>query len=232
MQLTVLLPTSTPGDAHYEFFELVLQWPPAFGTNLGSMVGHWTIHGLWPSRIQNSETYPCTCSDQRFREDELVSIMPLMREYWPSFKSTDYSSFWAHEWEKHGTCCIPLLKTQLQYFNTTLNLRLRTDPGPWLGDFQPSAQNSYPYDEVYKRLSRNGDVALHCSHHGDGKQALTEVILCMTATKDPIQFTCPKKVQENTSPRCNPNSPIFILPVAQPNLGPRSAERVRDSAIY
>lgn len=212
---------STPDDNEYQYYELVLQWPPAFnvggGSHRGMNYGYWTIHGLWPSRIKNPESYPCTCTQEEFNIDALTSIMNSMNTYWPSLKNDDYASFWGHEWQKHGTCCTPYLLNQFDYFNTTLALRHKINPGSLPGNMPPSSQKAYSFDEVYGNLRAHGDVVLHCNFdHSTGNQMLFEVMFCMTASKHPNQFACPRKVREASTPKCDPLRPIYILPSAAP----------------
>lgn len=176
---------------------------------------HWTIHGLWPSRVQRPQSYPCECTKEAFNQQEVTSLLPLMRKYWPSFKSNDYASFWSHEWEKHGTCCRPHIKTQFQYFNTTLNLRLKVDPGMMLQKLKPSLDQGYSFMQLYDALAAEGDVGLHCAHRDD-RQVLTEVDFCMTARPQPARFPCPKVSIAGASSRCDAYRLIYILPANLP----------------
>jgi len=50
-------------------------------------------------------------------------VLPLMEQDWPSYYGPN-EEFWAHEWEKHGTCAEDVFPTQLAYFNTTLALHV------------------------------------------------------------------------------------------------------------
>ena len=54
---------------------------------------------------------------------QITSVRPLMEQDWPSLYGDD-EQFWAHEWEKHGTCAEDVFPTQLAYFNTTLALHV------------------------------------------------------------------------------------------------------------
>jgi ribonuclease I len=44
-----------------------------------------------------------------------------MDENWPSY-SKGNEAFWKHEWEKHGVCAAPYLKSEAEYFRKTLDL--------------------------------------------------------------------------------------------------------------
>jgi len=225
-------PHCTPDDPSFEYFELMLQWPPAYdhnGSKLGKRISHWTIHGLWPSRIEDPVNYPCQCSTEPFDESKLETIMKDMNFYWPSLETSDYANFWAHEWEKHGTCCMPYLKTQMQYFETTLGLRKSLDPGSLLDDMKPSADTAYSYHEINARLSAGGDIVLHCRSETRFQgsmetkvQALVEVMICITASGTPSQFNCPDNVRAASHPVCDPAKPVYILPSEMPSLEPRA----------
>jgi ribonuclease T2 len=89
-----------------------------------------TIHGLWPD--VTSGKYPSDCSNEAFSFSKVTAAVPLatLQKYWPNVKSTtgssSYSSFWSHEWEKHGTCSG---LDQATYFKTAVSL-LVNDPTP------------------------------------------------------------------------------------------------------
>ena len=42
---------------------------------------------------------------------------------WPSYYGPN-EAFWAHEYEKHGSCAEDVFPAQLDYFNSTLALHL------------------------------------------------------------------------------------------------------------
>ena len=58
-----------------------------------------------------------------WRLSQITSLLPLMEQDWPSYYGPN-EEFWAHEWEKHGTCAEDDFPTQLEYFNTTLALHV------------------------------------------------------------------------------------------------------------
>jgi ribonuclease I len=122
----------------------------------------------------------------------------------------NHADFWAHEWEKHGTCCAPLLKSQMSYFNKTVDLRMRYDPGKLLSTIQPSSKG-YSYDKIFALLSKNGVPTMRCRQHGDA-QLLVEVVFCITASPLLVQFDCTVIINEHTSDRCHPSVPILLLP--------------------
>ena len=54
---------------------------------------------------------------------QITPVLPIMEQVWPSYYGPN-EEFWAHEWEKHGTCAEDVFPTQLDYFNTTVELHL------------------------------------------------------------------------------------------------------------
>lgn len=118
---------SVSANNNFDYFMLVLQWPitqceDTF--NCQASQNFFTLHGLWPER--NDGSYPSTCTSDKFNPNSVQSILSDLQTYWPSLNGPD-DTFWAHEYEKHGTCAASVLPTQLTFFNTTLALRARYD---------------------------------------------------------------------------------------------------------
>ena len=217
-RLTAISSISTPADKSFEYFELVLQWPPAFGTSVGNQIPYWTIHGLWPSRLKNYKTYPCTCTNEAFNEGAISSLTGDMKYYWPTLSQSNSNSwFWSHEWEKHGTCSSPYISSQFNYFDTTLKLRKQIDPAKLLGNLVPS-KTPYPFNLVYEKLSKSGSVIMHCKNPGTPNQSLVEINICMTASKTPTQFGCPAVLRDQSG-LCDPAFPVTIRPPSVPSRG-------------
>lgn len=84
---------------------------------------HFTIHGLWPQYTTSG--YPSTCTTEAFNSTlvEQAIGMPTLTNYWPNVQysetSSQYPSFWEHEWSKHGTCSG---LSQTGYFQAAINL--------------------------------------------------------------------------------------------------------------
>eukprot|EP00928_Gymnodinium_smaydae_P073180 TRINITY_DN56425_c0_g1_i1.p1 TRINITY_DN56425_c0_g1~~TRINITY_DN56425_c0_g1_i1.p1 ORF type:complete len:193 (-),score=26.19 TRINITY_DN56425_c0_g1_i1:240-818(-) len=74
----------------------------------------WTLHGLWPQWKED-------CKGPHYDESKLASIRSTMETEWkscPEMGKAD-TSFWSHEWTKHGSCSG---MDELTYFKTTLHL--------------------------------------------------------------------------------------------------------------
>lgn len=86
-----------------------------------------TIHGLWPENYDGS--WPQFCAQQPFSQERVEDLLPVLRREWPSLFSKD-SSFWRHEWLKHGTCAeklCPLLTNEHAFFFAVLALNKMYD---------------------------------------------------------------------------------------------------------
>ncbi|KAG0498751.1 hypothetical protein HPP92_003442 [Vanilla planifolia] len=132
---------STTAQREFDYFTLALQWPGTYcrrthrccssnGCCGLNPLTDFTIHGLWPDYYDGS--YPSCCKDSDFDEKKISSLLPDLRKYWPSLSCGSSSLchvgkglFWAHEWEKHGTCSYPSLKDEYSYFAKALDLYLK-----------------------------------------------------------------------------------------------------------
>ncbi|OAF68928.1 hypothetical protein A3Q56_03301 [Intoshia linei] len=90
--------------------------------------------------------------------DLIISLLNDLDEYWPSYYNED-TKFWAHEWDKHGTCSKDLayLKNEKLYFSHILNIYHYIDV---VGKLQnasivPSCDDSYKTTEIMKALQQN-----------------------------------------------------------------------------
>ncbi|XP_072992797.1 ribonuclease 2-like [Typha latifolia] len=122
----------------FDYFVLALQWPGTICQNThhccssngccrSDSLPWFTIHGLWENYDDGS--WPACCSHSNFDMKKISSLLPTLEKYWPSLYCSSSSlcyggkgPFWAHEWEKHGTCSYPVIQDEYSYFSTTLDL--------------------------------------------------------------------------------------------------------------
>ncbi|KAI3939644.1 hypothetical protein MKW92_025006 [Papaver armeniacum] len=117
----------------FDFFYFVQQWPGSYCNtkhsrccypSTGKPAPDFGIHGLWPN--YKTGTYPSNCDPHRpFRPSEISEdLKSRMEREWPTLAcpSSDGTHFWAHEWNKHGTCSGSNFD-ELKYFETALNLK-------------------------------------------------------------------------------------------------------------
>jgi len=104
----------------FEIYILAQFWPAELCTteshtqDCENPINYWksdfTIHGLWPNNQDGS--YPSKCDPVPFNQTVVDDIIGFdtMITYWPNLSDdsseseSKYTSFWEHEWSKHGTC--------------------------------------------------------------------------------------------------------------------------------
>ena len=80
--------------------------------------GYYSIHGLWPQ--YSLQSYPTFCRPVNFSLTKLDPIMDKLNKYWYSNKGSN-STFWKHEYEKHGSCMFQPMN-ELNYFSRTIEI--------------------------------------------------------------------------------------------------------------
>ncbi|XP_050085435.1 ribonuclease Oy [Anopheles aquasalis] len=145
----------------------------------------WTIHGIWPTKINTIG--PAFCNKTAvFDVSQLSSIESQLEEHWLNVeanKPTD--SLWEHEWLKHGTCAaemIEQLNTELKYFGQGLSWLEKYSVGSGFaagGNILPGF--NYSLATLNKALFGyyGKDLAIECYH--DSKthlQILNEIRIC------------------------------------------------------
>lgn len=208
----------------FDYLLHVQQWPGYFGKSTNDF----TMHGMWPSRQGPDESsYPCDCTSEPFDDTKLAPIAQPMNTFWPSLDGTNVA-FWTHEWSKHGTCA--QLPSQLDFFNTTLAWRQRTDVFGTLksgGIVVGGAYTAAQFDAAFKQ-ALGVTALLGCG----GGQNLESVAFCIdhNATKliecdDSVKsgsggvVSCDRS-QKITYARSAAPSPHPPGPPSPPNPGP------------
>ena len=186
----------TPGFCYKQTYPGCVESMPYWRNNL-------TIHGLWPQYAVNG--YPASCTKEPFDNTIPQQIgETVMIERWPDVQYTidspSYTSFWEHEWTKHGTCSG---LSQLQYFNNAIALTNRI-PTPAI--LQQSIGKNMTANALRESMGGLQYASLQCKH-----QQLTGVYTCWNQTNNipSIQIQCPKSViSEDT---CISSEEIVIL---------------------
>ncbi|KAG5237287.1 ribonuclease [Salix suchowensis] len=132
IKLLVLLYLSVLSvSQEFDFFYFVQQWPGSYCDTVksccypttGKPEADFGIHGLWPN--YNDGNYPSNCdANSPYDPKKVADLRSGMQKNWPTLACPSSSgvAFWAHEWEKHGTCSESILD-QHGYFQAALNLR-------------------------------------------------------------------------------------------------------------
>nr|XP_043636074.1 ribonuclease 2-like [Erigeron canadensis] len=180
----------------FDYFALAVQWGPTYCSQStkccaqsGCCRGEnnpavFTIHGLWPD--YNDGTWPSCCSGYAFNENEISTLQGVLDKYWPTLSCSKSSTchgkkglFWAHEWEKHGTCAAPVTGDEYNYFLTTINLYFTYNITEVIFEagYVPSNSEKYPSGGIISALENafHSTPQIICS-----KGALEEVRICFT----------------------------------------------------
>jgi ribonuclease T2 len=204
----------TPSNPSFDALLLALQWPPTYAHQHHNQqsFSHWTIHGLWPSRIR-SATYPCNCENIPFNLNSLPeSLQTQMEKFWPTlFPPNTNEDFWQHEWSKHGTC---YTTNQSLYFSITLNLLSSHNPAKLLAKASITPRKEpYEFQQVADAMFPS---TIGCANNPEDSstQFLEEVGICFDPSSFKIiQCLAPNKDELND---CDPSKRIYLLPVTLP----------------
>ncbi|KAJ7547134.1 hypothetical protein O6H91_08G071100 [Diphasiastrum complanatum] len=172
------------------FYYFVLEWPGSYCDTwsrccypkTGKPAADFSIHGLWPD--YNNGGWPSYC-DQRNRFDPslITDLEEDLTTYWSSLScpSSNSHSFWAHEWNKHGTCTESTLD-QHAYFQAAIRLRERID---LLGALQSAGIHPdggrYSLRSIVHALEQaiGHTPAVECNRDAYGNTQLYEVYICV-----------------------------------------------------
>lgn len=177
----------------------------------------WTIHGLWPDNCDGS--YESYC-DRRREYSNITDILEsygagdtldYMETYWKDYRGDD-ESFWAHEWDKHGTCINTLepgcytgytpQEEVVDYFNITVSLFKALPTYETLANagIVPSTSRTYTSRQIQDAISAvmGNEVTIKCR---DGRfnevwyhfnvQGSVQTGSFIPTSPDGIKSTCP-----------------------------------------
>ncbi|XP_006344331.1 ribonuclease 1-like [Solanum tuberosum] len=195
----------------FDFFYFVQQWLPALCDKkaaccyptTGKPALDFGIHGLWP--VYNNHTFPSNCNgNSPFDENQILDLMSDMQKDWPTLAcpKNNGKKFWAHEWNKHGTCSLSMLDMH-SYFQVTLALKEKVNLLQLLKNagIRPDG-GSYGMKAI-KEAIKNGighDVVIECNNDVFGNNQLFQVYICVDKTGSDL-IECPmilkRKCDEN-----------------------------------
>ncbi|KAL5722819.1 ribonuclease T2 [Ranunculus cassubicifolius] len=195
----------------FDFFYFVQQWPGAYCDtersccypSTGKPDADFGIHGLWPN--YNDGSYPSNCDpNTQFNSSDISELKSEMQIEWPTLAcpSGDGLLFWAHEWNKHGTCSESVLD-QKDYFATALNLKRKVN---LLGALKNAGIRP---DGKFYTLSRISQAireetgftpGIECNVDMVGNNQLYQIYICVDASGSKF-IRCPLLPRGG---RCNP----------------------------
>ncbi|XP_066535155.1 ribonuclease T2 [Hoplias malabaricus] len=176
---------------------LTHHWPKTFCTmeHCTSNISYWTLHGLWPDVGTGCNT------SWHFNASLIEDLMPEMKTYWPDLLKPASTTFWKHEWLKHGTCAAKDedLNSQHKYFSKALELYHKLDLHGHLKKSQivPS-ENYYKLQEFEDSILNSYGVQpkIQCVLPGKGEefQTVGQIEICVDKQ---FQLTDCEKANEN-----------------------------------
>uniref|UniRef100_A0A2K6SVW1 Ribonuclease T2 n=1 Tax=Saimiri boliviensis boliviensis TaxID=39432 RepID=A0A2K6SVW1_SAIBB len=203
-----------PRDRHeWKKLILVQHWPETvcevIQKDCKNPPDYWTIHGLWPDNSENCNgswkfftSVPSKSCLQLWGHE--CDLLPEMKEYWPDLIHLfpNRSSFWNHEWRKHGTCAaqVDALNSQRKYFGRTLELYRELDLNSVLLKLgiKPSI-NYYQVADFKDALARVYRVIpkIHClpPSQDEEVQTIGQIELCLTKQDQKLE-NCTEPGQE------------------------------------
>ncbi|WVZ92782.1 hypothetical protein U9M48_038822 [Paspalum notatum var. saurae] len=204
LSLPLLLVLAVAGRAaaqDYDFFYFVLQWPGSYCDTKksccypksGKPAADFGIHGLWPNRDDGS--YPQNCNpDAAFNPSKVSDLLSSLRAKWPTLAcpSNDGTTFWSHEWEKHGTCAADVFDEH-GYFQAALRLRDQLGVLAALTSAGVNPDGGYYTLAQIKNAIREGtgfEPYVECNRDEAGNSQLYQLYFCVNAAGDSF-IECP-----------------------------------------
>jgi ribonuclease T2 len=164
---------------------------------------YFTVHGLWPQ--YSTGGYPHDCTTTAYDNSVANKVgWSDMTKYWPNVQeaenSTNYQSFWQHEWSKHGTCTG---LSQYDYMSKTLGLA-KSFPTP--ASVTKAVGGTISASSLRNDFGGASKVALQC----DGGNYLSGAYTCWSQSSGTpkSQIACPSDVvKEDTCTASTLNVP-------------------------
>ncbi|KAI5679857.1 hypothetical protein M9H77_01084 [Catharanthus roseus] len=217
----------------FDYFKLALQWPGTIcrgrhrccSSNAccrnSNALNEFTIHGLWPD--YNDGTWPACCNGPRFDAKEIFPLHDALEKYWPSLSCGKPSTchggrgtFWAHEWEKHGTCSSSVVRDEHGYFLTALNVYFKYNVTQVLNEagYVPSNSEKYPLGGIISAIQN----AFHATPELECKGgAVEELRLCFYKDFTPRDCATESRIESYLSSRSS--CPRYVSLPAQVSSG-------------
>ncbi|XP_036363290.1 ribonuclease Oy isoform X2 [Octopus sinensis] len=202
VSLHLYIPTISARDVSFDSFVFSQQWLPTFcmhateeerACKIPDMVKNWVIHGIWPESSKKPDP-PAFCnSSWHFNESDIKSIEDELKIRWPNvFTSTGRTSFWKHEWEKHGTCAVdkPYIFNEKSYFEMGIKLNKQYNLRHIYERSGIIAVNytSYKCEDFRNVIKKNWNVEsiITCVHSKEHRQYILQTEICFDKSFKPI----------------------------------------------
>lgn len=200
-------------DRDFDFFYFVQQWPGAYCDSKGRQccypktgkpAADFGIHGLWPNYADGS--YPSNCdSSHSFDESQIEELGSRLKSEWATLAcpSGDGLKFWAHEWNKHGTCAESTFSKQSDYFQAALDLKEQTNLLQALKNEGIEPNDKFYNLEDMKQAFEKGtgfEAWIECNHDDEGNSQILQVYMCVDTTGKKL-IKCPVIPRGNCASR-------------------------------
>lgn len=202
MKLFVLLAAcfTVSQTAEWDIFTFTQEWPTTVCVQgeqehhncvIPDGVSTWSIHGLWPTKSGTEGPHDCT--DVPFDPNNIKNLTAELSKFWANmYADTSDTSFWEHEWSKHGTCAMDLPDTanEYMYFRKALDLMKMYSASNLFGDvIVPSETRVYNVSELETVIKNKIGVIPHieCAYDQKTRKHLVyEIEICLTKSFKPI----------------------------------------------
>ncbi|GLJ26157.1 hypothetical protein SUGI_0501560 [Cryptomeria japonica] len=195
----------------FDFYYFVQEWPGSYCDThrkccfpkIGIPSSDFHIHGLWPNMEDGS--WPQYCSPHsHFDFSQVADLEGELEKEWASLQcpSNNGHKFWAHEWERHGSCALNL--KEHDYFNSTLALKKQMDI---LGVLEATGilpnGEEYSSDEILETIGEAiGAVPeIRCNRDLEGREQLLDVFVCINKYDASTVIPCPTEPHNRCSPK-------------------------------
>ncbi|XP_028922147.1 ribonuclease T2-like [Ornithorhynchus anatinus] len=211
----------SPSPCPWKCIRFVQMWPGSFCVALQQKFqcvlppgsNSWTIHGLWPNKVQNC------CGCWRLFRSDLGDLSPLLDQHWPTFLNLSNIHFWQEEWWKHGTCaaCLETLSSPSKFFGAALKLRevFNIDRAFQRAGIVPTCSHSYQLDSLQAALKPvlGEENELQCATDGQGREVLVQVQVSLFQNLSrACKASGPPDGTVSPYHRCRAQAPILFVP--------------------
>jgi ribonuclease I len=183
--------------------------------NYPSNSTQWTMHGIWPTK--SGTLGPNYCTKVTFHLNEVEDLIPQLISQWTNVKTdTSLGSFWAHEYEKHGSCAagINAMSDEHSFFSRTLKLHEAFDFTSLLENegIKPSLTDKYHTDVFNEAFQKELKVKplLECLYSHDMGQVLYQISVCLR--KDFSLMPCGQYVFDASKTKCYDDETFLYIP--------------------
>ncbi|XP_052058384.1 ribonuclease Oy-like [Mytilus californianus] len=188
-------------SAEWDIFTFTQEWPTTVCVQgeqehhrcvIPDGVSTWSIHGLWPTKFGTEG--PTDCRQVPFDANIIKNMTSELSKFWANmYADTSDTSFWEHEWTKHGTCAmdLPATANEYMYFRKALDVMKGLDATTLLNNknIMPSDTKIYNVSQLETAIQDQIGVVprIECAYDQKTRKHLVyEVEICLSKTFKPV----------------------------------------------